>query len=312
MYLDFIKDDYGEKSIEERKQYIDRDKMHLANIIQARITDDIENIVDRWYELDDIGVISEDAVFLKLLRESEELYSFGYYFGGISLIGVASEELCKYLINKYTLGDSNITQYERISLIFIENKISGNVKDYLHQIRLIRNKYIHFNETNLYANSEKLKSESYKVIHLFKSTLYEVLNIAEINYEDVVDKLVSNQKISFTEFKFKHRNFNKKMNGLDLQLEPSNSPKIVTDFFGIGEIDIDGEYLKEITLFELQRYIPVVIDLTIPQAHQIKELKLEEYNVVVATIISNISSIGQTEEWLLMSIHHVYRGKVEL
>lgn len=312
MYLDLIKDEYSEKSIEERGRFIERDKKHLADIIQTRITDDIENIVNRWYELDDIGVIREDGTFLKLLKESEELYSFGYYIGSISLIGVASEELCKFLINKYSIGDFEVTQNERIKLIFINGKISKEIKNNLHQIRKTRNKYIHFNETNLHENTEKMKADAYKVLTLFKSILQEVLSVSEIIYEDIVEKLVSKQKISFTEFKYKHRNLNKKMNGLDLQLDPDIPLKAVTELYKIVDIDIDSEGFKEITLFGLELCLPVIIDLTLPQAKKIKELKLEENNVIVATIVSSISTIGQTEEWQLLKIHDVYRGKLEL
>lgn len=58
MYIDYLKNDYSNKSEQERQEYIDRDKKHLAGLIQERITNDIEHIVDRWYELDDIGYYS--------------------------------------------------------------------------------------------------------------------------------------------------------------------------------------------------------------------------------------------------------------
>ena len=59
MYIDYLKNDYSNKSEQERQEYIDRDKKHLAGLIQERITNDIEHIVDRWYELDDIGYIPD-------------------------------------------------------------------------------------------------------------------------------------------------------------------------------------------------------------------------------------------------------------
>ncbi|HFK1739873.1 DUF4145 domain-containing protein [Bacillus thuringiensis] len=312
MYLDFIKNDYTDKNKEELEQYINRDKSHLAKIIQTKITRDIENIVERWYELEDIGLISEDAMFLKLLKESEELYSFGYYVGSISLIGVASEELCKSLVTKHKLGNNNISQNDRINLIFKQEKLSEVVKNDLHQIRKTRNNYIHFNDESIYKNVNNIKNESHKVITLFKSILKEVVQVNDINYEDIVDKLVSSQEISFTEFKYKHRNLNEKINTIDLQLNPSNSPKRIKSIYGVLEIDIDGDRCKELTLVDLKNSMPVVVDLTLPQASLIRDLKLEEFNGIVATIISNISSIGQTEEWLLLDIHDMYRGKIEL
>ena len=89
MYIDYLKNDYSNKSEQERLEYINRDKKHLAGIIQERITNDIDCIVDRWYELDDIGYIPENVfadaqmmmairvlrVFrvLRLLRASKEI-----------------------------------------------------------------------------------------------------------------------------------------------------------------------------------------------------------------------------------------------
>lgn len=97
MYIDYLKNDYSNKKEQEREEYIARDKKHLAGLIQERITNDIEHIVDRWYELDDIGYIPENEKFLYLLKEAEQLYGFAYYTGTVSIIGIAAEEYCRYL-----------------------------------------------------------------------------------------------------------------------------------------------------------------------------------------------------------------------
>lgn len=47
MYIDYLKQDYSDKPEEKRQKYIDRDKNHLATVIQERIANDIKNIVDR-------------------------------------------------------------------------------------------------------------------------------------------------------------------------------------------------------------------------------------------------------------------------
>ena len=39
----------------------------------------------------------------------------------------------------------------------------------------------------------------------------------------------------------------------------------------------------------------------------VKSLKLEEGNLIVASLVSAVSSIGQTEEWLLLKIEDVSR-----
>ena len=91
MYIDYLKNDYSDKTKQDREQYITRDKKHLRGLIQERITNDIDNIVDRWYELDDIGYIPENEKFLYLLKEAEQLYGFAYYTGTISIVGIAAE-----------------------------------------------------------------------------------------------------------------------------------------------------------------------------------------------------------------------------
>lgn len=75
----------------------------MGRLVQERITNDIDNIVDRWYELDDIGYIPEIEKFLYLLKEAEQLYSFASYTGTVSIVGIAAEEYCRYLIKNIIL-----------------------------------------------------------------------------------------------------------------------------------------------------------------------------------------------------------------
>lgn len=314
MYIDYIKDSYPEKNPDVREKFIARDKKHLASVIQDRITSDVENIVGRWYELDDIGLIEKDEAFLELLRESEELYSFGYFIGSISLIGVATEEFSKYLFPKNNLVDDDINQVHRIKKLYDAKIITREIKDKLHKIRLIRNTYIHFNKNNQYSNKEKIKNQAFQVIKYFKSILKSILDTTEEMDLDLVDKFVSKQQISFDEFKYRNRNMDKKTKGIDLQISPGKAQSISTSYYYIYEVDLDGEEFKELTLIDLNFsiYIPIIVDLTLPQAEHFKELKLKESNVILATIISAISSMGQTEEWLLLNIHDVYRGIYKL
>ncbi|UAL54474.1 DUF4145 domain-containing protein [Metabacillus dongyingensis] len=309
MYLDYIKADYSNKSEKERKEFVNRDKKHLGKIVQSRITEDIEYIVERWYELEDIGVIGEDGVFLKLLNEAEELYSFGYYVGAISLIGVAAEELCKSIVEKNNIGASDITQFNRINLIYSKKEIDTKAKNALHTIRKIRNNYIHSSKANIYENLNEIKKQCYIVISSFKSVLKSILQVEEIDYSQVAEKLISNQNISFIDFKYRYRNI-LRQEDIDLQLEVTNKPRVITSVFVICEIDFETELFKEITLLDLINGLSVVVDLTIPQVQELKRLKLEEKNGIIATIISKVSSIGQTEEWMLLEIQEVYRGEI--
>lgn len=68
------------------------------------------------------------------------------------------------------------------------------------------------------------------------------------------------------------------------------------------------------TLVDIDRGILpiIVVDLTLPQSDMIKKLRLEKGNVIIATIISTVSSIGQTEEWHLLNIKDIYREVINM
>ena len=44
----------------------------------------------------------------------------------------------------------------------------------------------------------------------------------------------------------------------------------------------------------------------------IQKLKLEEGHIIIATVMSNITTLGQSEEWLLLNIKDVYREITDL
>ena len=65
MYIDYLKNDYSNKKEQEREEYIARDKKHLAGLIQERITNDIEHIVDnvplsKYFDED--GILKSEKV----------------------------------------------------------------------------------------------------------------------------------------------------------------------------------------------------------------------------------------------------------
>lgn len=88
---------------------------------------------------------------------------------------------------------------------------------------------------------------------------------------------------------------------------------IFMSHYYIAEIDTETDIFKEMTLVDMERQtLPVVVDLTLPQAQMIKDLRLEPGNVIVATILSTVATTGQTEEWLLLNIKDIYREIIEL
>ena len=144
MYIDFIKNKYPDIPDIDRQAYIDRDKKALISIVQEKIAQNAEEIVERWYKLSDIGFLPQEEKFLDLLKEAEQLYSFGFYTGTIAVVGIACEEYCRYLVAKHKLADVK-TQEKRIDKLYQDGVITSDIKDALHTVRKLRNDCMHYN-----------------------------------------------------------------------------------------------------------------------------------------------------------------------
>lgn len=311
MYLDFIKNDYSDKPEDERERYIERDKEHLGSIIQEKIANDLENIIDRWYELDDIGCVPIDEKFIYLLKEAENLYVFGYYTGTIAVVGIACEEYCKYLMHENDVEEVD-DQYTRINVLKQKSIINNDTKKYLHKIRKLRNNCIHYNVNFKTLDENELQKNAFNIIEMYKKCLSVVSGMRDYTAEELEEKLI-NSKISFNDFKYRNRNIYKKTSKVDLQLAPQISSKLFTSKYYIYEIDVDTDDFKEMTLVDIDNgFLPFVVDLTLPQVELLKKMNINEKNIIIASVVSSVTTLGQTEEWHLLNIRDVYRVKVEL
>lgn len=313
MYIDYLKNDYSGKTEREKEEYIKRDKRHLGGEIQERITNDIGNIVDRWYELDDIGYIPKNEKFLYLLKEAEQLYCFSYYTGAISIVGIASEEYCRYLVNKNNLTDVD-KQIDRINKLADNNVFDEEIKKVFHRIRSIRNDCMHYNISFKNISDNQLRNYALEILKLYKKCLSILTVDMRTNYEKFTEEMFISKEMTFREFLYRNRNIQKHINNIDLQIDPKINNLLFTSQYYIAEIDIETNVFKEMTLVDIDRGILpiIVVDLTLPQSDMIKKLRLEKGNVIIATIISTVSSIGQTEEWHLLNIKDIYREVINI
>lgn len=311
MYIDYLKNDYSDKTEQDREKYINRDKKHLSGLIQERITNDIDNIVDRWYELDDVGYIPENEKFLYLLKEAEQLYGFAYYTGTISIVGIAAEEYCRHLIGKHNLTDVD-KQVDRINKLADNGVFDNQIKTKFHRIRRIRNDCMHYNVSFKSLTDNQLKNYALEMVQLYKACLTISVVVLDENCDKVTEEMLSSKDITFREFIYRSRNIQKQVNNIDLQIDPNVNNLIFMSHYYVAEIDTETDNFKEMTLVDMERQtLPVVVDLTLPQAQMIKDLRLEPGNVIVATILSTVATTGQTEEWILLNIKDVYREIID-
>lgn len=100
MYIDFHKFNYNLIHKEERESYIKRDQEAYKQILSKWLEDDMEQIVQRKWEIKNLSTIKDTSDFFKLLKEAETLYELGFYTSCIALIGVAAEDFSKYIALK--------------------------------------------------------------------------------------------------------------------------------------------------------------------------------------------------------------------
>jgi hypothetical protein len=249
---------------------------------------------------------------LDLLKEAEQLYSFGFYTGTTAVVGIACEEYCKYLIAEHKLSDTK-TQEMRINRLYKCGVIADDTKDALHIVRKLRNDCMHYNNSFKQLSEEQLEQHAFDMIAQYKICLAPLaIEVNDRCEEELITDFVKAKKSNLREYLYKHRNILHQAKNINLQINPNVENMIFVSVYFIAEIDISEDF-HEMTLIDLNNPIyPVVVDLTLPQCEMVKSLKLEEGNLFSASLVSAVSSIGQTEEWLLLKIEDVSRMAYKL
>lgn len=310
MYFDFIKQNYLDKSEEEREKYIERDKECLKEIIQENIANDIDNIVERYYRIDDVGSIDLEEKFLDILKEAEKLYYFGFYVGSIAIIGIITEEYSKFLVNKNNLQDEE-SQIKRIKLLSQNRIITNKQKDMFHKIRKIRNECMHFNPDFKKLKDQELEEKAFQMISMFKECIKEWVN-NDIQTDKLIEDVVKSKNESVRSFIYRNRNVIKQRDGVEMQIVPGIGQMFFSSSYYVLEIDIKTDKFKEMTLFDMKSKLPVVVDLTLPQSEMIQRKKIQEGNIIIASLVSQVFKTGMTEEWLLLEIGDIYHEIIPL
>lgn len=77
MYIDSKKFDYSKLSYPDSDRLVERDKQFVKDAYLKWVQSPVDEIVDRQWEVDDIGVVEQSGDFVKLLKEAEFTYSLG-------------------------------------------------------------------------------------------------------------------------------------------------------------------------------------------------------------------------------------------
>lgn len=319
MYLDYHKYNYDLVNKTELSKYIQRDKDAYKKVLRKWMEDNIDAIVERKWEIEEIGHLKEVSDFIKLIKEGETLFELGFYISCIALIGVSSEDFSKYLSlkvgrkchiqNKDKRGKtSDVSQYNRLKYQLTEGILTQNQYDLLNEIRSKRNDCLHYNRNFKSKETSELKKDAIICLNNLKKTLKDILGTSnqpdEKELLDILSKIaksVGSDIKNKGEMRSKVRNAMSHLFQFDVTFKPGTEYDIRSDYFLIREIDLDN---NETTLSPILNApgLIVYVELEEKEKSIFRKLNLKENDTIWATLYSKISDLGMTEEWYFVDI----------
>lgn len=305
MYIDFHKYNYELVPTDKKVDYIKRDQESYKQVLQKWFSDNLDNIVQRKWEINEIHYLKNISDFIKLIREGEQLYELGFFTGCIALVGVASEDFLKYLA--ISLGKPQYetqTQYNRLNNLLNDNLISATTHTLLDNIRQIRNDCLHYNQNFKQKSYEDLKNDALTALNNLKDTLKSI--IGGVNPNDLISVIegigAGNDIKNTDEIAIKVKNAVSHLLKFPIAFAPQTKTQVRTSIFAIKEID---EEFDEISLQDLGNGLIVIVEYPESERTHYQNKQLSENDTVIATLISVLDQNGLTAEWKLLDIDKI-------
>ena len=311
MYIDSKKFDYSKFSYPDADSLVERDQQFLKEAYLKWMESAVDEIVDRQWEVDDIGVVEQSGDFVKLLKEAEFTYALGAYTSTISLVGVCAEDLCRFFASLAGHSLDSQTQFNRVNQLVSLGAITQDIADKFHVIRSLRNDCLHFNQGFKQKGSVALKSDALNALNSLKQIYAEILGVVDYSTVDsskfldfikkIADEAVSAEpgKLGIDEATVKIRNLFAGAFGIDLSMNNAGRPVFKTSIYQVEDIDADGEPI-ELSLRDMTCGMIVIVDLADGDLAKVKEASIEEGDVVAATLMSMPNNLEITASWRLV------------
>lgn len=318
MYIDFNKYEYSSIDESQRSAYIERDKEIYREILKEWFNNNIDEILERKWLIEDISYLASVSDFIRLLKEAENLFEFGFYTGCIALTGISAEDFTRFLASKLGREELvNQTQHQRINALKSEGLIGEAIHNSLDAIRKIRNDCLHYNQDFKQKVSNELKSDAINALNEFKKIIRDLIGEKPSTLEAVFDRYmevvseVSKQSTSENyesvksskDMNLKLRNASSVLLGVPTIVHPNTEVMIFSGFYRVLEVDLDIEH-PEITLEDANNGLPVIVDLQ-DDERLLKKEGIKEGDVVQARIRSEVSKLGQTAVWKFLDLRKI-------
>lgn len=305
MYIDFHKYNYSLVPLEKRAEYIKRDKDSYKQVLQKWFGDNVDDIVERKWEINEIHYLKNISDFIKLIREAEQLYELGFFTGCTALVGVASEDFLKYLA--ISLGKpqyESLTQHNRLTNLKNDNLISTSTHSLLDSIRSIRNDCLHYNQNFKQKTNIQLKTDALTALNNLKNTLKDILGdtsaISANEFTSIITGIGSGEDIKNTdEIAVKVKNAVSHLLKFPIAFDPKTKFQVRTSSYLVKEVDEDFD---EISLQDFENGLIAIVEYPESERTYYKDKKLKENDKVVATLFSIIDQNGLTAEWRLLDL----------
>lgn len=305
MYIDFHKYNYDLVPADKKADYIKRDQESYKQVLLKWFNDNLENVVQRKWEINEIHYLKNISDFIKLIREGEQLYELGFFTGCIALVGVASEDFLKYLaINLGKPQYETQTQYKRLNNLLNDNLISATTHTLLDNIRQIRNDCLHYNQNFKQKSDDDLKNDALTALNNLKDTLKSI--IGDVNPNDLISVIegigAGNDIKNTDEIAIKVKNTVSHLLKFPIAFDPQTKTQVRTSIFTIKEID---EEFDEIALQDLSNGLIPIVEYPESERTHYQSKQLSENDTVIATLISVLDQNGLTTKWTLFDIDKI-------
>jgi hypothetical protein len=305
MYIDSKKFKYTMKGKGEPDETA-RDKAFAIESYKSWINDQAEEIVERLWSIDDIGIVEQVGEFTKLLKEAEFTYSLGAYTSTIAMVGVCAEDLCRFFANSIGANLDRISQNDRIEELSRLGVLSQNIQSDFHQIRHLRNDCLHFNQSFKAKDAATIQSEALLSLNAIKSiyknllgnlggddfTVESLLKIIDALAQELSDGSPTSSIRNMDDLKARYRNVMYEAFGFDLSIGGSNRDIERYSLFEVLDIDED-----EITLKDISSKLPVIVDLSADETAKIHAVGILPNSIVAAVLKSKTDMLGISASW---------------
>ncbi|HKZ42203.1 MAG TPA: DUF4145 domain-containing protein [Candidatus Hodarchaeales archaeon] len=312
MYIDSKKFDYSKFSYPDAEELTKRDKRFAQDAYRKWLDESVDKIVERQWDIDDVGAIEQVGDFIKLLKEAEFTYAIGAFTSSIALVGICAEDLCRFFANSAGHNLDSESQYNRVNGLLSMGAISQDIADKFHIIRSLRNDCLHYNDGFKQKNTQSLQADALKAINSIKSVYAQIMGVVDYKaldsskFSEMVNTIAAEAagseagSLGVDDAVTRTRNLFARAFGVDLSMNNGGRPVYKTSIYSVEEIDAEGEPL-EITLKDLAVGLPVIVDLSEGELRKIQEKEIKEGDVIAASLMSIPNGLALTGAWRLWS-----------